>query len=219
MSRYVRPLLDYQQSTVFTCPHCGVLATHYGGGICLHPQMQVTPKATAPEARGGVFKLTCSGCGESSIFFKEKLVYPQPLTGPMPIDGMPEDVRADYEEARRVAECSPRSAAALLRLAVQKLCKHLGESGKNINDDIAELVKKGLSSDIQRALDIVRVVGNNAVHPGELDLNDSPAICTQLFVLLNLIVERMIIEPKRISEAFSSLPPSSLSAIQKRDNP
>jgi hypothetical protein len=186
----------------------------YANG-CLYP----AARADEQDYREGIFVFNCVACGKPTVFFKSRLLYPGHLIGSIPIDGMPDDVRADYEEARRVAGASPRSAAALLRLAVQKLCKHLGEKGKNINDDIAELVKKGLNVEIQQALDIVRVIGNNAVHPGELDLNDTPEICLQLFGLINLIVERMIVEPQKLKELFSTLPPSSLSAIQKRDNP
>jgi hypothetical protein len=130
---------------------------------------------------------------------------------------MPDEIRTDYEEARGIAGASPRAAAALLRLAVQKLCKHLGERGENINQDIANLVKKGLNVDIQRALDVVRVVGNNAVHPGQIDLNDTPQVCEQLFGLVNMIIERMIVEPKKLGDLFFALPESTLEAIQRRD--
>jgi Domain of unknown function (DUF4145) len=82
-------------------------------------------------------------------------------------------------------------------LAVQKLCAVLGESGKNINDDISSLVTKGLPVQIQEALDIVRVIGNEAVHPGQIDLNDDPATAASLFELVNLIIEERISEPKK----------------------
>ncbi len=136
---------------------------------------------------------------------------------PFPNVEMPINVREYYIEAAGIISKSPRAAAALLRLAIQLLCKELGEKGKNINDDIASLVSKGLPDVVQQSLDIVRVTGNEAVHPGQIDADD-PAVVGNLFELLNIIVEYMIAMPKRVSGLYSALPPQSLSAISKRDN-
>lgn len=131
---------------------------------------------------------------------------------------MPEDVLEDYEEARDIVGRSSKGAAALLRLAIQKLCKHLGEPGKNINDDIAALVKKGLPVMIQQALDSVRVVGNEAVHPGTIDLDDSPEIAQKLFVFINVIVDDRISKPKLIGQYYNTvLPQEKRNAIDLRD--
>lgn len=133
---------------------------------------------------------------------------------------MPESVRADYSEAFRIFTISPRGAAALLRLAIQKLCKELGEPGKHIDTDIASMVKKGLPQHIQQALDIVRVIGNFAVHPGKLDVADNPESARQLFGLINEIIEDRIGKTKmidRIKAAYDALPKSNLDAIEKRD--
>ncbi|MGH8322042.1 MAG: DUF4145 domain-containing protein, partial [Gammaproteobacteria bacterium] len=135
----------------------------------------------------------------------------------MPHPDMPDTVRLDYEEARIISTNSPRGSTALLRLAIQKLCVFLGEKGKNINDDIASLVEKGLSIEIQQALDVVRVVGNNAVHPGELSESDVAEVSTTLFELVNQIVEERISRPKKLKELFNKLPESARKAIEKRD--
>ena len=111
---------------------------------------------------------------------------------------------------------SPRGAAALLRLAIQHLCKELGEGGENIKNDIRELVKKGLPERVQQALDIVRVTGNNAVHPGQIDVDD-PEVVQNLFSLLNVIAEYCISMPNRIGSLYSSLPQTALDQIQGRD--
>ena len=97
------------------------------------------------------------------------------------------------------------------------LYKEFGEHGKNINDNIAKVVKKGLHVELQQALDTIRVVGNNSVHPGELNLDEDKDLAASLFPLLNLIVDRMIGEPKQIQEIYCKLPDMALEAIKKRD--
>lgn len=130
---------------------------------------------------------------------------------------MPEDIRRDYDEASAILGLSPRGAAALLRLAIQKLCKHLGQPGDNINSDIAALVANGLHTVIQKALDTVRVIGNEAVHPGQIDLRDNSAVAESLFRLVNMIVEKTISEPKEVDALYALLPEGKRDGIVQRD--
>ena len=104
-----------------------------------------------------------------------------------------------------------------MRLVVQKLCIHLGQPGKNLNDDIAALVRAGLDPQVQEALDTVRVIGNNAVHPGQIELSDDRATAELLFGLVNLIVEKLISVPKHVREVYDALPKRNRDAIAKRD--
>ena len=164
-----------------------------------------------------IFVSSCINCNKISIWIGRKLVYPQKHDAPPANPDLPDGIREDYDEASSILNLSPRGAAALLRLAIQKLCKELGETGKNINNDIGALVSKGLSQDIQRALDTVRVIGNNAVHPGQIDLRDDRATAHSLFAFVNLIADKMISEPKRIKEAYKGLPESTREEIKRRD--
>lgn len=94
----------------------------------------------------------------------------------------------------------------------------LGHADKSINDAIGALVKEGLPIEVQQALDISRVVGNHAVHAGEIDLNESPDIAYTLFEMVNFIVEDRISRPKKIADLFDSLPEGAREAISKRDS-
>jgi hypothetical protein len=145
------------------------------------------------------------------------MIVPSEAPVPPPHTDLPENCVDDYNEAREIAARSPRSSAALLRLCVQKLMISLGQAGKNINDDIGALVKNGLPIEVQQALDYCRVVGNNAVHPGEIELTDNPEICHSLFEMVNFIVEDRISRPKKIADLYKILPEGALKAVEKRD--
>jgi hypothetical protein len=145
------------------------------------------------------------------------MILPDESSVEPPPPDLPADLSADYSEARSIFSRSPRAAAAILRLCVQKLMPHLGEKGNNLNDDIKSLVKKGLPPLIQKSLDYCRVIGNNAVHPGEIDLKDTPEVALQLFSMINIIVEDRITKPKEIEALYSKLPEEARKAIEERD--
>lgn len=208
------------KGTAFNCPHCGAYAHMFWGRLWYERRSWSITEA---------YIVICGHCGGHAYWLGRQLIpakgdyetgvmiHPSLYSTPLPHPEMPADIRADYEEAREVAGQSPRAAAALLRLCVQKLCKHLGQLGKNINEDIGALVKAGLPIEIQQALDIVRVVGNNAVHPGEISPDDVAEVSGTLFELVNYIVEDRISRPAKLAAMFSGLPAPALAGISKRD--
>ncbi len=159
----------------------------------------------------------CFNCKDIAIWIYDRIIWPTRGEVPAPNPDLPPEIRADYNEAGTILDLSPRGAAALLRLCVQKLCQHLGQAGDNINADIGTLVANGLPLKVQQALDVVRVVGNNAVHPGRMDLRDDRATAEKLFGLVNLIAEIMISQPKHVEEMYDSLPEGARKGIEKRD--
>jgi hypothetical protein len=159
----------------------------------------------------------CYNCKKFSLWVYDKLVFPSAKGGIEPNSDLPGDIVRDFEEARTIVNESPRGAAAILRLCVQKLCVHLGEKGKHIDEDIASLVVKGLDPLIQKSLDIVRVIGNEAVHPGVIDLSDDRDTANKLFGLINLIADQMITRPKNVHALYDKLPEAKKAAIEKRD--
>lgn len=195
----------------FTCPHCHVLTSH---GRTDHGYYSGQLTAADPDVV--VVLRKCDACQGLSVWRRGRMIDPLATTAPPANPDMPDSVRRCYDEAAKVSALSPRSAAALLRLGVQQLCIERGEKGKNINDDIKSLVQKGLSPLVQQSLDSVRVIGNNAVHPGQIDVDD-PNVVSVLFGLLNVIVEQLISTPKHIQSVYDSLPQSDRDNIAKRD--
>lgn len=164
-----------------------------------------------------VFVSRCYTCGDLAIWLHDRLLYPPAMTAQTPNPDLSEDVRHDYEEARKILNLSPRGAAALLRLAIEKICIELKAEGKDINQQIAFLVSKGLPVEVQQALDAVRVIGNEAVHPGRLDLHDDRETVTKLFSLVNFIAEDRITRPKQTKELYDMIPKEKLKGIEQRD--
>jgi hypothetical protein len=206
--KYIQPEVFLNS---FTCPHCGAIAKQ--------DWWMKRWRGDNPNDNETIHPLrvgTCQHCQETTVWVEDKMYFPDTGNAPFPNPEMPESVLKLYMEASSVSSKSPRGAAALLRLSIQVLCQELGESGKNINTDVGSLVKKGLPVIVQQSLDIVRVTGNDAVHPGQID-TDNPQTVGQLFDLVNIIVEYMIALPKKVSGIYSSLPSDKVKGINDRD--
>lgn len=195
-------------ASAFNCPFCHAYSNQTWGNIF----------STHTQWLTSIYISSCVHCSKHSIWVDKQMVFPQVILVPSPNDDLSKEIRDIYLEASNILNTSPRGASALLRLCIQKICIDLGEKGKSINDDIQSLVKKGLNPTIQQALDVVRVVGNNAVHPGQLDMKDNIEVATKLFTLINIIADVMITTPKHIAHTYESLVPLNLQdEIKKRD--
>lgn len=206
-----------QKLDAFNCPHsdCGAFA---------HQEWYYRVDAIRRENGGDSKRVThfsvsfCDRCHKFALWEEEQMVYPRAIIVLPALEDMPAEVKKYYDEARAIFYESPRGAAALLRLAIQKLTIELGEDGRNLNKAIGNLVQKGLPERIQKSLDIVRVIGNNAVHPGQIVIEDNPKVAMSLFKITNLIVDNVITKPKEVEELYSNLPEEAREQITERDN-
>lgn len=199
-------------ASAFECPYCGVYAV----------QSWAEVKGWGATNKALFWKWSwseCCHCHHAALWTHDKrLIWPESAKlGPKPNGDMPEPVRAIYEEAQAVLSVSPRSAAALLRLALQTLIDTLEPGSKSINEKIRRLVARGLEPTARKAMDVLRIVGNNAVHPGEILLDDDSETVPALFALLNLVVHHVLSRPRQVDSLFDSLPESAKSAIERRD--
>ena len=214
MTEYIAP--NFKQKA-FNCPHCGAFA---------HMKWESKDDLV-------YYQATCAYCSKYSLWrvtekdfdynhylfpAKGEMLYPAFGSAPLPAEDMPEDVKNDYEEAARIFITSPRGAAALLRLGLQKLCIHLGEEGKNINADIRSLVEKGKLTGVAiKVADTLRITGNNAVHPGQISDTDFDRVAGKMFDLINSIVKETITRPKEWNELYQLMPENARNAAEAQD--
>lgn len=210
----------------FTCPYCKGIASH-DWVYSLRHNYDSNYEIILTNV---VIAATCQACNQTSIWLKneddmmspednyEILIYPKISNfEDSPNPDMPTNVRKVFEEAALILDDSPRASAALSRLAIDILSTELKAEGKNLNERIGNLVSKGLPIQIQQALDAIRVIGNNAVHPGEIDMSDNKELAISLLKFINIIVDNQITQPKLIEKAYSSLPQGVLKSITNRD--
>ena len=176
----------------FHCPHCGTFAHQRWDEFSYYD----------------AFFVVCQHCNQSSIWIDKKLIWPSWGTAPLPNQDLPDHVKATYEEAKNISTLSPRAAAALLRLALEQIAKDRDCKKANLNENIKTLIEKeGLGKNIQKMCKAVRLAGNEAVHAGQIDLNDKPETVNTLFILLNRIAERIYTEGKETDEVLKDVEP------------
>lgn len=229
-NKYIAPERNLDS---FTCPHCQTLSLmiferhhfkqdllRYEKGLCISEIDE--PDCVYPDCVYEVYsnELTiarCHSCGKKIIWIDGEYVYPNIVAEEVNPD-LPESVKQLYNEAGLIYNQSPRAACALLRLAIDRLCNELGETDRDINKNIGALVEKGLPKKVQQALDVVRVVGNKAVHPGVIAFDvDDANTAKSLMRLINMIGQSMITEPKEIEDMYNQLPESAKESIERRD--
>jgi hypothetical protein len=202
---YIIPSTELE---AFNCPNCDA----YAKQVWFQSHIYDSGFHTAP-----VYLCYCTHCNNYSYWLNGVMIYPIKSNVPLPNSDLPEKVADYYIEASKIVNLSPRAAAALLRLGIEELLVLTLGSGKSINHDIKQLVKDGLSLKIQKALDILRVVGNHAVHAGQINFKDDPQITHNLFGIINLIAYEMITQPKEIDALYETLPENDKENISKRD--
>jgi len=135
---------------------------------------------------------------------------------PLP-DAAPDLVRDLWDEARQVAALSPRSAAALLRLALQLLLHEIEPEHKTIDRAIAAAFANNTPETIVKAMDYVRVTGNQAVHDGQVQMNEDPDVIPALFGLLRYIVDVTLVREAQVNKLFATLPADKQAGIAQRN--
>lgn len=207
--------------TAFNCPHCKAYtqqkwyqvttktypANNYSGEE-EHSSYEIEENYRVKGFQGLAFS-DCELCKKKSIWLERKMIYPVENIIENPKELMPEDVKKLYEEARSVFPFSSRASAALLRLALEILLPQLGAEKSSLNKMILQLVseKKAIGR-VRDAMDYLRLMGNEAVHPGVIDhgSEDDEYVSLALFKILNYIVSETLESDAMVDEVYSLLP-------------
>ncbi len=160
------------------------------------PKVQVHPLHLFP-----FFVSKCDNCEEYVLWVYKDIVHPQTVKRNLHED-LPKDVKDICTEAAAVATLSPVCAAALLRTAIEKLCKHLGYKERSLKATISRMKKENVLDDtlLYEAMESVRLVGNEAVHEGVIQFDDDAHAVGTLFAIVNHVVEKLIGYPKRVKK-------------------
>lgn len=204
------------------CPHChketGWNSKEIHGSVAAHKQ--------------AVIYNTCQICGGTSYDLcipdeKNKYVCHFPLIRlwpistpaviPPPNPDMPEKCMDIYNEAALVFTYSHRAAAALLRLCLQLLLTEAKIEGKTIDQQIQNLIKSGEDPMSVLCMDICRILGNESVHPGTINLNEDTDTAAILFMFINMATDRLFTAKRKIDAILQKLPEGARKALEDRN--
>jgi hypothetical protein len=224
---YVAPELGLE---AFNCPFCGAFSHQswsevtYRGHLSVETLFEgrvysIKNRTNTPGMKNICSISKCSRCDQYTIWEGPSMIHPNELNVEPPNDDMPEDIQSLYNEARSIVNLSAKSAAALLRLGLEKLLIHLGAKKGSIDVMIQDLVDRDIisaSGSVRKALDSLRMLGNAGVHPTGIDLDEDPQAAFALFKVLNFVVEKLITEEKEIEAIYAFVPEGKRENLDKR---
>lgn len=215
----------------FNCPRCGALAAQTFNELRFQQGNSFSSVAdpTIREWNGSNWdeidlrwsRSVCFACKKSALWTGRKLVFPDPAAAgpdmaPERSADLPPMVATLYDEAAAVLPHSRRAAAALCRAAMEQLAKQLtSELPPAVKlDGRLVALSKTVSTATLQALNIVRHVGNTALH-GEKDGDgsavmyldeDDSSIAEVFFLAINALADEKITQPRRIQDLYETLP-------------
>ena len=120
----------------------------------------------------------CNNCHKPSLVFNRgDRIYPSPLPGGTSQD-VPESIRSDIDEAKVCLSVRAyRAAAVMARRAMQNAAIMKGARKEDkLVFQINELMEKGvITEDLRKWASAVRLVGNDAAHPGDVSVDKDSA--------------------------------------------
>jgi len=136
----------------------------------------------------------------------------------------PQIIEEDFKEAIQILPLSPRWACALLRLCLQKFLDEIViKISWSRKDTIDESIKYLaidvwlISDDISNIMHVLRIIGNEAVHPWQIDLKDDYQTAEELIELFNYLINELITENKKKVALYDKIPSSKKSAIKNNE--
>ena len=152
----------------YRCGHCGVTTADSS-----HTELGYEPSSTI----GTYYHwdvLACAACEDHTLrkTFRTTVIYfpPEGWERVRNIDKVPEQVADDYEEAVGcLISGHYKAAAAMARRAVQGTCVDLGaKPGATLYGQIDDLQAQGhITKRLAELAHKIRVLGNDAAHPGK----------------------------------------------------
>lgn len=102
--------------------------------------------------------------------YRRRIVYPLSAPPRSVATGVPEHLKADYQEAYQVLPVSPKASAALSRRVLQSILVEQGYVGRDLSKQIDAVLKdakpeKALPPGLQGTVDAIRNFGNFSAHP------------------------------------------------------
>jgi hypothetical protein len=126
----------------------------------------------------------CHSCNGFSLWVGGLLVFPTR------IDKTQELVEEDLEEAAAILNKFPRGATALMRVCIQKLVPLLEDNGKELNQRVSSLVRKGLEMEIQQAMDVLEVLRSDSAQLNPLESQADRETALRFLDSLKEVLER-----------------------------